>query len=430
MQSKDQSSHLAGKRHATRSQQNRAVARESRVKERSGLSPTRSSRPAESSNISAGTGQLSSLSTPTTSHKQNSRSSPSGAGSSEAITHNSGTFRSKTREHGTQTNDEPSLAQSVPATALPAFEFTDEKIAKPLDFVTAYGYSYVLVWECKPCSRWMPLSSKAAHLICATHIERLLQLYTISSSVVAQEQYSNGAEAPMFRIGAPQALNLRMNSPGSSPLVSQQGNGAGTQSGTQQASRTSKRKSAKPQRNPDTPQSSTPQPRAHKTRATSSNTGSTSESATRSWTCPQCRAVLAIHQKAAHHCMRPRPSTQAPSIGPLDRFFRSFPSFPYDAYKSPDVSFSELLSGLRTWHTWDHKSPNTWKLYLQQVKEEYQESLTHEFNLYFGTEDDIESWHALCRAVRIQPPPLTCEDCRSVSSQTPLILEDRDGISD
>jgi hypothetical protein len=91
------------------------------------------------------------------------------------------------------------------------------------------------------------------------------------------------------------------------------------------------------------------------------------------------------------------------------------------------MSFGELLSGLGTWHTWDGKNQKTWEDYWKEVKDEYQTALTDEFNLWFGTEGDIESWHALCRAVRIQPPPLTCEDCRSVSSQTLIILEDRDG---
>jgi len=420
MSTNDQSSHLAGNRHSTRVQQIRATTGASGVKKKAGLDPTHLKGPAESSNTSGGIGQLSSMSIPTTSHKKKSRSSSSGTRPLEAITRNSGTLRSKTRGRGTQTIDEPdsvqkghiaSPAQSVPATALPTIEFTDEEIAKPLDFVTSYGYSYVLVWECKPCSRWMPLSSKAAHLVCATHIERLSQLYTISSPVVAQEQHKNRANAPKRNIGALQAPNLMMNSPGSSPLVSQQGSGAGTQSGTQQASRTSKRKLPKPQRNPDTPQSSTPQSKAHKTKATSSHRGLTS-----SWTCPQCKTVLAIHQKATHHCVRLRPSTKAPTIGPLDRFFCSFPSFCYDAHEPPAVSFRKLLRGLIRWHDWDGSDPATWEDYRKEVSKRYQAALTSEFNLWFGTEDKIECWHALCRALRIQLLPLTCKACRLVSS--------------
>jgi hypothetical protein len=437
MRTEYQSSHLAGKRHMTRTQQIRRVTGESRGKEMVGLDLTNSDGPVESSNTSGGTGQLSSTSTPATRNKQNSRSTPPGPGSSGETTHNPGIVRSKTRERGTQTSNGPvavpashtaSRAQSFLTIALPAFEFTAEEIAKPMDFVTAYGCFYVLVWECKPCNRWMPLSSKPAHLVCASHVERVLQSFTVSPSVVTQEQNSPGGQASTCDVGELQASNLMMNSSRSSPLASQQVNSAGTQSGVhQQASRTSKPKSTKLQRNSHKPQSFTPQMGAHKTATASSKTGSISESAARFWTCPHCRTVLAMHQKAAHHCVRPGPSTQAPTIGPLDRFFHSFPSYPYDACKSPDVSFSRLLSGLSKWHTWDHKNPNTWELYRKQVKEEYQTALTHEFNLYFGTEDDIVSWHALCRAVRVQPPPLTCEDCQSVSSQTLIIVEDRDG---
>jgi hypothetical protein len=307
MRTEYRNSHLAGKRHITRTQQARRVTGEARGKERVGLDLTNSDGPAESSNTSGGTRQLTSTSTPATCNKQNSRSTQPGPGSSEETTHNPGRVRSKTRERGTQTSDGPvtvppshtaSQAQSFLTTALPAFEFTAEEIAKPQDFVTAYGYSYVLVWECKPCSRWMPLSSKPAHLVCAPHVERVLQSFTVSPSVVTQEQNSPRGQASTCDVGELQASNLMMNSSRSSPLTSQQVNSAGTQSGVnQQASRTSKPKSTKPQRNSHKPQSFTPQMGAYKTTTASSKTRSTSESAARFWTCPHCRTVLAMHQK-------------------------------------------------------------------------------------------------------------------------------------
>lgn len=194
----------------------------------------------------------------------------------------------------------------------------------------------------------MPLSSKAAHLVCADHLERLLQSFTVSSPVVTQEQNNIEEKAHTRAVGVPKTSNRMTKSPESSPLISHKGNGTGTQSGAHQPKppRTSKPKSAKPQHNSGVPLGLTPQMMAYNTRTASSNTRSTSESTARFWTCPHCRTVFAIHQKAAHHCVRPGPSTQAPTIGPLDRFFRSFPYFPYDAHTPPAVSFSKLLRSL------------------------------------------------------------------------------------
>ncbi|KAF1963906.1 hypothetical protein BU23DRAFT_440867, partial [Bimuria novae-zelandiae CBS 107.79] len=40
-----------------------------------------------------------------------------------------------------------------------------------------------------------------------------------------------------------------------------------------------------------------------------------------------------------------------------------------------------------------------------------QKALTEEFDLWFGSEDDLEAWHALCCAVGISPLPTSCESC-------------------
>ena len=222
----------------------------------------------------------------------------------------------------------------------------------------------------------------------------------------------------MYYMSEMQTSNSIMNSPQLSHPTSQQVNSTGSPGGMpeRKAPRTSKPKSATPRYNSDNSRASGSAMKKSRTAATSSKAGLIPGSATLFWTCPGCKTVVATHQKAAHKCARPGSSVETPKVGPLDRFFRSFPSFPYDAQKSPDASFGQLLSGLRTWHTWNKKNPSTWELYRKEVRERYQTALTHEFNLWFGTEDDIESWHALCRAVRIRPLPLTCEDCRSVSN--------------
>lgn len=181
-----------------------------------------------------------------------------------------------------------------------------------------------------------------------------------------------------------------------------------------------KPKSAKSRQSSDITRVIGQQMKEAKTKVMSSKTRSTpGPPAAPSWVCPQCRNELVASQKAAHKCFHLGHSivkTKATEYGAIDRFFRSFPSFPYDAQKSPDVSFGQLMTGLRRWNTWDKKNPATRKLYRRQVMEDYQSALTYEFNLWFGTRDNIESWHALCRAVRIQPLPPSCEDCREVSS--------------
>jgi hypothetical protein len=427
MNMKDRDSHLAGKRHTTRTEEILVAAGRGRVGETIESNPCNSSGPAESDNMSGGTRLFSPKSTPALSHKQRSKSSPLGAVSTKTTTHNSNMTQSKTRERGTQTNNWPApvqashsapLVQNSPSAVFPAFELTAEEIAKPLDIVTAYGYTYVLVWECKPCNRWMPLSSKAAHLICTAHIERLLYTFTVASPTVTQDQSNAGVRPPMYDMSAMQTSNSILNSPQLSHPTSQQGNSTKPQVGMPEhkAPCTAKPKSTKPRYNSDNSRASGSAMKESRTAPTSSKTGSIPGSATLFWTCPHCKIVVTAHQKAAHKCARPGSGIKAPEVGPLDRFFRSFPSFPYDAQKSPDASFGKLLSGLRTWHTWDKKNPSTWELYQKEIKEGYQTALTHEFNLWFGTEDDIESWHALCRAVRIRPLPLTCEDCRSVSN--------------
>ncbi len=420
-------SHLAGRGHATCAKEILPAAIPTCAGKRQDFKRPYLNQPAEARNAMGEDRLLSPKSTPTIRHKQNTKSSPLGTGSTRAATHNSAMERSKTRERGTQTRSEPATenhtvppAQSVPSATFTTFEFTVEEIAKPVDFFSSYGSSYVLVWECKSCNRWMPLSSKAEHLVSTGHTGSLLQSFTISSLVFTQYQSSTVLQAPMYDTNVTQASNRIMPSPQLSNPTLVQGNTIRSQSSVPETkiSRTSKSRSAKPASNSDASEGLASKKKEYKTIASSSRAVSTSQYTPRFWTCPHCRAVLAIHQKDAHMCLRAGPSIEAPNVGALDFFFRSFPSFPYNAQKSPAVSFEELLSGLGHWNNWDEENPSSWGLYRKEVKEKYQAALTREFNLWFGTKDRIESWHALCRAVRIHPPPPTCEGCRSVSQKS------------
>lgn len=130
-----------------------------------------------------------------------------------------------------------------------------------------------------------------------------------------------------------------------------------------------------------------------------------------SWTCPSCGEAFSLKQKTSHSCAGsiPSKSSNPLSYGPLDNFFRSYPSYHYNASTPPAASFNALRNHLAKLHKWPHRSSERDRLW-----EQYQDVLTEEFNLLFGVQDDLNAWHSLCRAVRVDPLPTTCKECRSV----------------
>lgn len=93
-------------------------------------------------------------------------------------------------------------------------------------------------------------------------------------------------------------------------------------------------------------------------------------------------------------------------VSPINAFFKSFPSFKFDPTKIPSKSY-RLLEKHHGKHSHSSQSKKIW--------ERYQKALTEEFDLWFGSEDDLEAWHALCCAVGISPLPTSCESCEEVS---------------
>lgn len=170
----NQSSHLAGKPHATRAEEILATTRESRTGKRGDPSPNYLRRATEYSNVSVNVRPFPPKSTLATHHQPTSSSSALMAGS---------------------------LLTNATTGVFPMLELTTEEIAKTVDFVSAYGGIYVLVWECKPCSRWMPLSSKAAHLVSTVHAERLLYAFMASTPAAAQDQSDTGVHLPIYNMG-------------------------------------------------------------------------------------------------------------------------------------------------------------------------------------------------------------------------------------
>ena len=136
----------------------------------------------------------------------------------------------------------------------------------------------------------------------------------------------------------------------------------------------------------------------------------------KTWTCPSCEAVFAIHEKTYHRCSS---SESKPSAidGPLDKFFRFYPSFYYDPSAPPATSFGLLRNHLRQRYRWAYKSLENDDLWCC-----YQAALTQEFNFWFGVEDDLDAWQSLCRAVRISPLPTTIVLCRSVGPNRPFLM--------
>ncbi|KAJ5697409.1 hypothetical protein N7488_011093 [Penicillium malachiteum] len=114
--------------------------------------------------------------------------------------------------------------------------------------------------------------------------------------------------------------------------------------------------------------------------------------------CEPCNRTFKSEEALNQH-LRDAPA-HAPCT-PLDIFFRRYPSFPYDPKLSPSESWGKLKSHFG----WKRKEPQT-----VEARMLYHEALEEEVRLWFGSEDDIESWHSISRAVGIDPLPVDCEE--------------------
>jgi len=100
---------------------------------------------------------------------------------------------------------------------------------------------------------------------------------------------------------------------------------------------------------------------------------------------------------------------------PLDIFFRSFPTFEYDPTLSPATSYANL----RRHEGWRHGSPAS-----DDAWDRYQDALQSELDKWYGAEDDLTAWHALCRAIGVEPLPQTCEQCETAVRRTHVNIVD------
>lgn len=123
-----------------------------------------------------------------------------------------------------------------------------------------------------------------------------------------------------------------------------------------------------------------------------------------SFDCGDCSRSFSSGEALAQH-LRDSPAHQRAPETPLDIFFRSFPTFAYDPSQPPATSYASLQDH-EGWRRGDTASDNAWNL--------YQNALEDELRLWFGKEDDLAAWHALCHAIGVEPPPQTCGQCEEV----------------
>lgn len=131
----------------------------------------------------------------------------------------------------------------------------------------------------------------------------------------------------------------------------------------------------------------------------------------RTHTCPHCPRSFRSASALAQH-IRDAPSTghRPPLVHTdtsLDAFFLAYSAlsaFPYDRTASPATSFRALRAHMR-WRRDDADERAAWQDYLA--------ALRRELGVWFGGEDDLGNWQALCRAVEITPTPETEKACES-----------------
>ncbi|CZT11984.1 uncharacterized protein RAG0_15983 [Rhynchosporium agropyri] len=123
-----------------------------------------------------------------------------------------------------------------------------------------------------------------------------------------------------------------------------------------------------------------------------------------SFNCETCDRSFS-NEEALHQHLRDSRIHQMDTESPLDVFFRSFPAFDYDPSLPPATSYANLQRQ-EGWGRGSAASNEAWN--------GYQDSLQGELHLWYGAENDLTAWHALCRPIGIEPLPKTCEQCEEV----------------
>jgi uncharacterized protein YgiB involved in biofilm formation len=120
--------------------------------------------------------------------------------------------------------------------------------------------------------------------------------------------------------------------------------------------------------------------------------------------CEECNRSFNSENALEQHFRDSSVHQQNPET-PLDVFFRSFPTFIYDTSLPPATSYASLRRHER-WQRGEIAADDAW--------DRYQDALASELRMWYGSENDITAWHALCRAIGVKPLPQTCEQCEEV----------------
>ncbi|KAI1126972.1 hypothetical protein F5Y10DRAFT_243620 [Nemania abortiva] len=131
-----------------------------------------------------------------------------------------------------------------------------------------------------------------------------------------------------------------------------------------------------------------------------------------SFDCSTCDRSFSSEDALEQHI---RDSAIHQQLTPLDLFFLSFRTFEYDPSQPPATSFAHLQRH-EGWQRDDPKSSDAW--------DRYQDALESELRLWYGEEDSLTAWHALCRAIGVEPLPQTCKQCEKVVRRTHVNIVD------
>ena len=120
--------------------------------------------------------------------------------------------------------------------------------------------------------------------------------------------------------------------------------------------------------------------------------------------CETCDRSFDSEETLKQHLRNYR-NHQRDSEIPWDVFFRSFPTFDYHSSLSPATSYANLREH-EGWRRDDAASNDAWN--------KYQDTLESELRMWYGAENDLAAWHALCRAIGVEPLPQMCEQREEV----------------
>jgi len=133
-----------------------------------------------------------------------------------------------------------------------------------------------------------------------------------------------------------------------------------------------------------------------------------------SFECESCDRVFGSEEALQQH-LRDSSTHQCSLETPLDLFFGSFPAFSYNSSLPPAASYATLRRH-KGWRREDPESKDAWN--------RYQDALANELRKWYGAENDLTAWHALCRAIGIEPLPRTCEKCEEAVRRTQVNIVD------